>query len=281
MKVVFFGSSHYVIPVIEELKNNFGLSLVVTTEKNPTDPVHSYSIKSKLQYYVVLDSSAKNLVEKIKEIRPDIGVLASFGQIVPREILDLFPNGILNIHPSLLPRYRGPTPVQTAILNEDKKTGATIIKLDEKIDHGPILAQEEEEILADDTTLSLQKRLFEKGAKLVGSMIRTIELGKKAEEISQDDSNATYTTPLTRDSGLIDLKSPPSKQVLERMLRAYFPWPGVWFKTLLNGKEVIVKLLPEKIQVEGKKPMSYKDFVNGYKEGKQVLEILGYGGLRL
>lgn len=278
MKVVFFGSSHYVIPVIEELKNNFDLSLVVTTEKNPTDPVVSFSVKSKVCYYVVTDFSTKEFIEKIKEVKPDIGVLASYGNIVSREILDLFPFGILNIHPSLLPKYRGPTPVQTAILNGEKTTGVTIIKLDEKIDHGPILSQEKEEILENDTTPSLQKRLFEEGAKLIGSMIRTIEQGKKVEEVKQDEKKAIYTRPLTRNSGFIDLNNPPSKEILEKMMRAYYPWPGVWFKTKLgtqNQELKTIKLLPdEKIQVEGKKPMTYKDFENGYREGKEILSKL-------
>lgn len=275
MNVVFFGSSHYVIPVIREVKNNFDLSLVVTTEKSPADPIRKFCNESKVCCYIAANFWHKNLIEKIKEIKPDIGVLGSFGGIIPKEILDLFPNGILNIHPSLLPKYRGPSPVQTAILNGDGKTGVSIIKLDEKVDHGPILAQKEGSISDRDTAETLYNRLFKKGAQMITSIIQSIEIDKRVEEKTQDDSKATFTKPLTRNSGLVYSDNPPSKEILERMVRAFYPWPGVWFKSKLNGKEVIIKPLPdEKIQVEGKKPMSFKDFINGYPGGKKILSNL-------
>jgi methionyl-tRNA formyltransferase len=189
--------------------------------------------------------------------------------------LNIFPKGIINIHPSLLPKYRGPTPVQTAILNGDNTTGLTIIKLDEQVDHGPILAQRKEPILENDTAESLYERLFKLSAS---SIVSTIELYLKGkiELRKQNHAKATFTKRLSREDGHIDLQNPPAKEIFDRMIRAYDPWPGVWTKWKMeNGKWKIVKFLPEKkIQVEGKKLMSYKDFVNGYPEAKDLIKKL-------
>lgn len=243
IRVIFFGSGDFVEPVIETLKKNFTLIQVVTPQ-------------------VELSEKA------------DLGVVASYGRIVSKETIESFPHGIINIHPSLLPKYRGPTPVQTAILNGDEKTGVTIIKLDEKVDHGPILAQEEIEISGNETSKSLLKKTFDIGAEMLPEVISNyIKGGIKATV--QDDSKATFTEILTKEKGYIDINNPPGNEVIGRMIRAFYPWPGVWLKTNLSGKEQIIKLLPEeKIHVEGKKPMNYKDFVNGYNEGKEILRKL-------
>ena len=294
MNIVFFGSSKYVIPIIEVLRKNFDLKLIITTERNPTDSITYYSIKHKVPYLSTTSLSISNLKSYIINLKSPLAILASFGAIIPEEILNIFPKGIINIHPSLLPKYRGPTPVQTAILNGDNTTGLTIIKLDEQVDHGPILAQVKEPILENDTAESLYERLFKLSAS---SIVRTIELYLKGkiELRQQNHVKATFTKRLSRVDGYVDiskLKTQNSK-LLNRMIRAYHPWPGVWTniqtttnKQLLTTKktsevsnqklEVRIKFLPEKkIQVEGKKPMSYNDFINGYpKIGKEILTKL-------
>ncbi len=252
MKIVFFGSGKFTKLLIEVLKKNFDLILTLTPA----------------------DFKKTDIETQIKNTRPEVGVLANFGLVIPPQILALFPKGILNIHPSLLPKYRGPTPVQMAILNNEKKTGVTIIKLDEKIDHGPILTQVEEKILATDTAESLYERLFKKGSHLLPQTINQyinpdlIGIKEEIKPSEQDDSKATFTKSLTRQDGYINFNNPPPPEKFEQMIRAYYPWPGVW--TRLSKK--IIKFLPaKKIQVEGKKPMSYKDFLNGYPETKEWL----------
>lgn len=279
--VIFFGSSSYVIPILEVLRKNFDLKLVITTEKNPTDAVPSYCIANKIPYLSISDFSDPSLISHlsflISHFSPLIspaGVLADFGLIIPKEILNAFPKGIINIHPSLLPKYRGPTPVQTAILNGEKITGVSIIKLDEEIDHGPILGQEKEEILDNDTSESLYKRLFEKGANLLLKVLNFYLKGD-LKSIAQNHSKATFTKSLTRNNGFIDvsnLKTAVTK--IDTMIRAYYPWPGVWSEIRISKSEIRrIKFLPkEKIQVEGKKPMSYKDFLNGYPQAKTLIE---------
>ncbi len=278
MNIVFFGSSSYVIPILKVLRKNFDLKLVLTTEKNPTDAVPSFCIKNKIPYLPVANLSNSAINHELSTINPVVGVLADFGLIIPPAILNLFPKGIINIHPSILPKYRGPTPVQTAILEGVKTTGVSIIKLDEEVDHGPLLTQMEEKILPNDTSESLYERLFKISS---GSIVQTIELYLKGDIKPQEQNHkeATFTNHLTRQSGFIDisnLKNKISKLKPERMIRAYFPWPGVWTKwKMKNGKWKILKFLPDnKLQVEGKKPMSYKDFINGYPEGKEILKII-------
>ena len=140
------------------------------------------------------------------------------------------------------------------------------MKIDEEIDHGPILVQESEEILKDDTSESLYERLFKKGAELLSATIEDY-LNDGIKPVEQNHSEATFSQKLTRDSGFFNLENSPNHDHLERMIRAFYPWPGVWTKAALNGKSVIVKFLPDnKIQVEGKNPVTVKDFLNGYSK---------------
>lgn len=287
-KVVFFGSSRYVLPIIQVLKSTesrFNLELVVTSKQNPTDAVPSYCIKNKIPYISISNLSDPMVNSKLLSVNCEFAVLADFGLIVPPQILNIFPKGIINLHPSLLPRHRGSTPVQTAILNGDKKTGISIILLDEKMDHGPILFQKEENLSKNDTSEDVYIKMFKIGSEYLIQAIK--QYTKNNTLIPQDDSKATFTSLLKKDDGLIDIESPPPAERIKTMIRAYFPWPGVWTKWKMEnarpaklgrsgGKWKILKLLPnEKIQVEGKRPMSYKDFMNGYSQGKEILKKLG------
>jgi methionyl-tRNA formyltransferase len=271
LKTVFFGSSGYVIPIIKELKKNFDLSLVVTTEK--TDGAVPYFCgQNNIQFLSVSSFKNESTKNSIINIKALIAVVADFGLIIPKDILSSFPKGIINIHPSLLPKFRGPSPVQAAILEGVEVTGVSIMKLDKEVDHGPILGQEEEKILNTDTSRSLYKRLFDKGSLLLVKLLN-LYLKEGLRLTTQKHENATFSKTLKREDGFIDISNPPSKGVIDRMIRAYFPWPGVWFKTKLNGTEKIVKLLPgQRIQVEGKNPMTYKDFLNGYSGAKGMLQ---------
>jgi len=275
MKIVFFGSSNYILPVIEKLKKDFEIELVVTTEKE-NGAVPKYSIKHEIPYVSVSSLSDQNTRYKILNTESQIAILADFGLIIPNEILNKFANGILNIHPSFLPKYRGPTPVQSAILNNEKETGVSIIKLDDKVDHGPIVAQAKEVIKNNDTAQSLYERLFQIGSNLIYQNIQQYIKGG-LELTEQDHKNATFTKLLARADGYFDINNSPSLEKLDLMIRAYYPWPSAWTKwQMANGKWQILKFLPQKkLQVEGKKPVSYKDFINGYPNlDKQLLSLL-------
>ncbi|OGH07220.1 MAG: hypothetical protein A2W22_06200 [Candidatus Levybacteria bacterium RBG_16_35_11] len=265
MKIVFFGTGNYALSIIGALKKEFELT-IFTTAKEKQDPLIKYCLENKISCLSFSSFLDKDIMNKLRKTKADLAVVVSFRWLLPKEILDLFPKGVLNVHPSLLPRYRGATPGQSAVLNNDKKTGVSIIKLDEKIDHGPILWQKEEEIQANDTAESLYLRLFKLAANSITDVIKRYLKGDLIP-IAQDDKKATYVKTLTRKSVYIDPTKPPSPEILNRMIRAYYPWPGVWTRLHLSygGQAKIVKFLPNKmIQVEGKKPISYKDFENGY-----------------
>jgi methionyl-tRNA formyltransferase len=223
MRVVFFGSSRFVVPVLETLYNQFDLPLVVTTEQNKMDAVPFFCESKKIEYIIVRKSTDLISNYRVQETMANVGIVADFGVLIPSQMLNVFPYGVLNIHPSLLPKYRGPTPAQNAILNGDVESGVTIIKLDKYMDHGPVVAQVKEDIKENDTAKSLYERLFKIGGEL---LIKTLSRYENAQNlfIPQNHENATFTKPLTRDDGFIDLKNIyEGKEFFEKMIRAYYP----------------------------------------------------------
>lgn len=270
--IVFFGASKYVFPILDMLRSEYDVRLVVTTEMDPLDSVPSYCKEHSIPFRSI-EKFTGDLIQEIKDIEAPVAVLAFFGIILPESVLNIFPKGIINIHPSLLPKYRGATPVQTTLLNGDTVTGVSVMKLDEKMDHGPLLAQEEAEVLPEDTTITLYDKLFTKGAQMLSHAL-PLYVNDNLPLTDQNHEKATFTkAKLTRLDGFIDINNSPDPKLLHRMIRAYYPWPGVWTKMMVNNKEKIVKLLPDNmIHVEGKKPMSLKDFSNGYPEAKTELE---------
>ena len=234
MKICFLGTPDFVQPIKEELAKYF------------------------------------TLVDSLKQA--DLTVVAAYGQILTKIELNASKFGCINVHPSLLPKYRGPSPIQQAILNGDKKTGVTIIKIDEEIDHGPIIYQETLDLSGSDNFDTLSKKMFHRAAEILPQIIEDFISGK-VKPVDQNHSKATYCERLTRESGYFPIDSPPDPEKLDRMIRAYYPWPGVWTKWSPSAKATgdkngkIVKFLPEgKMQMEGKKVLSLKDFLNGYPD---------------
>lgn len=161
--------------------------------------------------------------------------------------------------------------MQTAILNGDKTSGLTIIKMDEEVDHGPIIYQEEIALSEVDNFDSLREKMFGLAAKILPQLIKDF-IDNKLEIKEQDHTKATYCERLERESGYFDINTPPPAETLDRMIRAYYPWPGVWTKWRQQAggnrqQQKIIKFLPEgKMQMEGKKAVSKKDFLNGYPD---------------
>lgn len=279
--IIFFGASKFVIPILEKLYKRHKIELVVTTEKSLTDSVPSFCKEFKIPFISIDSLKDKTVSEKLKSHNCKTAVLAYFGLIVPQEILNIFSYGIINIHPSLLPKYRGPTPGTSAILDNVTTTGVSIMILDNKVDHGPIIAQEKYSITKNETSESLYLNLFTLGVNILEKILPDY-LNGKIKPIKQDDERATYTPKVTRESGYIDIAESielmgKSRDEIERSARAYYPWPGVWTIGKIKNKESRIKILPGTntstfmLQVEGKKPMTIKDFINGYKEGKEIV----------
>lgn len=207
-KIVFFGTPDYVLPVLDTLKNHgYEIAAVVTQPPKlvgrkqilTPSPVAQWAEKQGIR---VIDESPKKIVNTLEELDAEVGILEAYGRILPLEILNVFPQGIVNVHPSLLPRWRGASPIEATIVAGDKVTGVTIIRLDEEIDHGPMLTQFTEEVRSDDTKITLRSRLFRKAAdELVRAL--PLYLEGKLELKEQDHSKVTYTTLIQKDHGFI------------------------------------------------------------------------------
>lgn len=271
-RVVFFGTPKIGATVLEKLvKNDLTPVAVVTREDKPagrgrkTNPSPVKLIAQKYKIPILQPKKLKEnqeFFEELKNLKPDLGVVAAYGRIIPREVLDIPKHGILNVHPSLLPKYRGASPIQSAILAGEAETGVTIILLDEDLDHGPKIAQERLLIDDKDTYESLADKLAGLGAKL---LLKTITgyISGKIKPKKQDHSKATATTMFKKEDGYIDPENLPNSEKFQLMVRAFYPWPGVWTK--FDGK--IVKFLPGNlIQPEGKPAMAILEFRNGYPE---------------
>jgi methionyl-tRNA formyltransferase len=150
LKIVFLGADKFVLPILQKLQHHYDIPLVLTTEHYETDPVSSYCKTQNIPYLAVQQFNNET-IEQLSNTHTDVAVLAYFGMILPQSVLNIFPKGIINVHPSLLPKFRGPTPVQSAMMAGEQKTGVSIIRLDNDVDHGPLLAQESEPILETDT----------------------------------------------------------------------------------------------------------------------------------
>lgn len=175
----------------------------------------------------------ESMVEQLGQLHPDVGVVAAYGEILRRNVLDIPPLGYLNVHPSLLPLYRGPTPVTAAILSGDDITGVSIIKLVRAMDAGPIVAQATVPLARDARAGALTDELFQIGAQVLVNALPLYAEGT-LEPQPQDDSQATYCKLLSKDDGRIDWTQPAL--VIERAVRAYDPWPGTW--TTWQGQQL-------------------------------------------
>ena len=207
MKIIFFGNTKYSLIGAKIIHRELGISLVVTIKSSS---VEKFAVEQKIPF-LVADKLDKTVAQQIKHLNPDLFVVAAYGQILPGELLSIPKLGAINIHPSLLPKYRGPSPIQSAILNGDKKTGVTFIKMDDQIDHGPIIEQFEEEINQTDTFETLAERLFNKSADKIADIINNYQASQTTKP--QDDSKATYTKIISRGDGYIDLSSTGSLKI--------------------------------------------------------------------
>lgn len=278
-KIVFFGTPDYVVPVVKALHKKFvtgpGISPIVAVITQPPKPVGrkqilTYSPIDKWAHERQIETfyKASDLIESNLDF--DLGVLASYGEIISQDVINLFPQGILVIHPSLLPKYRGASPIQTAIANGDKETGLTVFKMDAKMDQGPIVSQFKEEILNTDTFESLRTRIFEKSADFIADLI-PFYIKQKAKPKEQNHAEATYTKMISKQDGFVVLEK-DTPEVIERKLRAYSPWPGIW--SLHNEKRLKIlkahlalgRLVIDEVQLEGKNPVTYQQFKEAYGE---------------
>jgi methionyl-tRNA formyltransferase len=274
----FFGTSEFSVIILDELKaKGFVPKLVVTVEDKPKgrkliltpSEVKVWAEKEGIPYVqpkTLRKPEGIEMVRKGFSETPDFFVVASYGKILPKEIVDMPTKGIINVHPSLLPKLRGPAPIEGAILGENE-TGVTIMCIDEEVDHGNIIAQRKIDIPEwPPYAENLERKLAHEGGALLAEILPNWIEGQ-VTETEQNHSQATFSKKIEKSDAELDLNAPA--EINLRKIRAYHAWPSAFF--FLNGKRIIVKrahieenkLVIDRVVPEGKKEMDYKDFLRG------------------
>lgn len=303
MKVIFFGSDDLGIPGLEALlEKNYEIASIITTPDKPKgrglkilpNPIKEKAKELSLKIFQPENPNDKDFIFLLKDLKPNFGVLISYGKILKKELIEIFEKGIINIHFSLLPKYRGAAPIQRALMNGEKETGLTAFLLDEKLDAGPIIHQEKIEIREDDNYGSLKERLKKISADF---LIKAIEKYLNNEPlIYQDENLATYAPKIKKEERKINWQK--EKEKIFNQIRAFSPMPGAYtfFRNeqlillkseiplmeipnpselsyggiLIFNKGLYVKcansfLRIRELKPSGKKIINDSDFINGYR----------------
>lgn len=305
LKIIFMGTSWIAKEVLASLlEEKYNIIAVFTQPDKKTgrkqeieaSPVKEIAQMKKIPIFQPKKID-EEIIEKIKELSPDLIVVFAYGKIIPKEVLEIPKFKCLNIHPSLLPKYRGPSPIQNAILSGEEKTGITIMIMDEKVDHGDILFQTEVPIDNDETSADLFQKISILSSKLVTDKF-PLWIQRKIKPKKQDDEKATYCQLIEREDGHVFWNE--EAQEIYNKFRAFHPWPGIFSIFENNGVLTRIKLVKinlskkdskekrqigeifklendsvavqsakgaiiiEEVQIEGKNKAKIKDFVNGY-----------------
>ena len=299
MKILFMGTPDFAAGILSSILKcgEHEVVCVVTQPDRPkgrkgapvASPVKELAVANGIDVIQPVKIKESDEVDRLRGVDADIYVVAAFGQILSKQILDIPKFGCINVHASLLPQYRGAAPIQWAIADGRTVTGVSIQKMNEGVDTGDVISSVEVAIAADETGQSLFDKLMLAGEELIVTTLRDIENGT-ATYTPQDDSKATYAKMLKKEMGYVDFKKGADET--ERLVRAFYPWPGGY--TYLNGKVIKIKecrvtdgegtpgsiiktgtdgievacqtgaLLLTRIQPEGKKEMSAHDFLLGH-----------------
>ena len=310
MKAIFMGTPEFAIPSFEALyESDFEIALVVTQPDRPkgrgkklsSPPVKLVALEHDIEVFQPERIKDREAIEKIKQVKPDLIIVVAFGQILPKEILELPRYGCINVHASLLPKYRGAAPINFAIINGEKKTGVTTMYMEEGLDTGDMLLKNEVEITPEDTASTLHYKLAIAGKKTLSDTLKAIINTELVPE-KQDDSISSYAPIMTKELGKINWDR--SAEAISNLVRGTDPWPSAYtlydnsvlklFAPVVLDKQskekpgTIVAVSSEgidiasadyivrikEIQISGKKRMPVGEFLKG-----NVLEIgkvLGY-----
>lgn len=303
LRIVFMGSPDFALPSLRQLAAHYCVVGVVTQPDRPagrgnrlvSPPVKSLAAELGINTIQPNRMKDPGVEEQLRDWAPELIVVAAFGQILRQWVLDLPKYGCINVHASLLPRWRGAAPIHAAILHGDKQTGVTIMKMDTGIDTGAILVQIPEIIRDDDTTAILSNRLAELGARLLIETLPKYLAGTIVPQ-PQDDTKSCYAPMLKKEDGLLDFSKTADE--LERQVRACQPWPGaffIWKQEIFKVHKAFVsnKQLPEgkhgregslpaigtasgslaicEIQPAGKRLMAGEVFLNGARDWMEVI----------
>ncbi len=298
LKIVFMGSPEFALPSLAHLIDSYQVVGVVTQPDRPAGrgkktqppPVKEAALAHNIPVIQPRRLKEEAAQQQLRSWNPDLMVVVAFGQILRQEVLDLPRYGCINVHASLLPRWRGAAPIQAALYHGDRESGVTIMKMDAGIDTGPILSQQSVKIDETDNALTLSERLARLGADLLLDTLPRY-LNGELEPQPQPEKGAAYVSMIHKEDGKLDFSR--TAQALRNQIRAYHPWPGTFFdidgerlkvqeaevdysidldegeRGVVNGYPVIGtsagNLLIQVIQPAGKKPMSGEVFLRGYR----------------
>ena len=276
---IYFGSSQLSVTVLDELeKLGFKPAAIITTPDKPVGrkltitPNIVKQLATAKNIHVLdplkLDAAFLDSLKNVIDSAPiQVGVVASYGKIIPQSVIGAISKGLLNIHPSLLPKYRGPAPLPQTILDDSKDTGVTIIQIDAEMDHGPIVAQKTIHVNEWPTYEVFETNMAREGAHLLASVLPEWVAGT-ITATPQNHSEASYTKKMTKEDGLLDLSADPYLNF--RKIQAYHEWPQAYFFQEVKGRNLRIKvtqasfvnekLVIEKVIPEGRKEMKYEDF---------------------
>jgi len=305
LKIIFAGTPDFAVPTLKALIGDadFDIVAVITQEDKPVGRKQILTpppVKVVAEYYkikIFQPTKIKLIIDEIKTLAPDFLIVVAYGKLLPQEILDIPKYGCVNVHASLLPRWRGAAVIQAPILTGDAQTGVTIMKMDAGLDTGPIIAQMKVNILPNETAETLHDELAKLGAMMLPETLKSFAAGEM-ELKPQDEKFVTYARELKKEDGKIDWAKPAIE--IERMVRAYTPWPSTFaisdlrfsnktikvisventilsinkFKigeTFLDNNKLAVQcgdgaLVIKKLQLEGGKPMNAEEFLRGHAD---------------
>lgn len=308
LKIMFMGTPDFAVPVLKALDDNYKVSCVITQPDRMVgrkqEMVHP-PVKIEADKRVILTlqpEKIKDIVEEVKHINPDLIVTCAYGQIVPKEILDIPRLGCINVHASLLPKLRGGAPIHRAIMEGHSKTGITIMYMNEKMDDGDIISQVETPILDNDTASSLHDKLSVLGAKLLIETLPSIINGTNSRT-KQNRDEVTFAFTIKREDERIDFSK--TKRDIHNQIRGLNSWPGayclyegkilkVWnsyvtdnyFPAMFDGQITNIydagfgvkvsngEIVFTEVQLEGKNKMSAKEFLNGVNKEEFIGRVL-------
>lgn len=312
MRVVFMGTPDFSVGTLKALAAaGHEIAGVVSQPDKPKGrgknlqptPVKEAAMELGLSVYQPKKVRDSEFLEVLKELNPEVIVVVAFGQLIPKSILELAPYGCINVHASLLPKYRGAAPIQWAVIDGEPETGVTIMRMDEGLDTGDMISKVTVSVSADETGGSLFDKLSEAGAKLLVETLPSLEEGTAVFEKQPEESPTAYAGMIKKSMGDLDWNRPAEE--LERLIRGLNPWPSaytkldgktlkIWKAQVLEEKEEEEKQMPgtilstdqqefkvktgkgilkiTELQLEGKKRMDTSSFLRGYHlEGGKVL----------
>ncbi len=285
---IFFSSSQFGLPLLQKLQENFHLKAVISQPDKPQGrkqiltptPISLYAQQHNLPLYTP-EALTSSFIAYLPSAT--FGFLFAYGKLIPPNLINFFPKGIINLHPSLLPKYRGPSPVRTAIMECQEETGYSLMLLEEKLDSGPILYQEQVLISPTDNWQTLTKKIINHSLSNLIHIINNY-LNKRITPLPQDHSQASYTQKINHQKAFLKAELAPHQA--ECFIRAMAPSPLAHITVRIKGEDKELKihrakvsknlLQPEIVQLEGKNPVTWKQFLEGYPQAKFSYPHLAY-----